>query len=254
MTIHKIKIQLLLLIILFGQITVTIAVPVGGNTTIDSFNKAKKYNERYVYNDHRVTLYCGATFNKQKKVSFPVGFKTTKYKNRQKKLEWEHVVAAENFGRNFKEWREGHSACINKKGKAFKGRKCAEKTNKEYRYMQSDMHNLFPAIGAVNAMRSNYNFTMLPELDNSFGSCEMKIGKSKVEPPLRSRGQIARTYKYMDSVYSRYQMSRQQRQLMDAWDKMYPVNQWECTRARRIEKVQGNPNLVVLSRCSNKNL
>ena len=30
-------------------------------------------------------------------------------------------------------------------------------------------------------------------------------------------------------------MSRQQRQLMDAWDKMYPVDQWECTRAKRIE-------------------
>lgn len=54
-------------------------------------------------------------------------------------------------------WRDGHDSCVNSKGKTFKGRKCASKLSKEYRYMQSDMYNLFPAIGSVNALRSNYN-------------------------------------------------------------------------------------------------
>ncbi|MEC6816842.1 hypothetical protein VXS05_17635 [Photobacterium toruni] len=31
-----------------------------GNTTQDSFNKAKRTLERSVYADHRETLYCGA--------------------------------------------------------------------------------------------------------------------------------------------------------------------------------------------------
>ena len=35
----------------------------GGNEWNDSFNKAKKKLERQVYYDHRVTLYCGATFD-----------------------------------------------------------------------------------------------------------------------------------------------------------------------------------------------
>ncbi len=34
-----------------------------GNTTINSFNKAKKTLERSVYFDHRTTLYCGAKFD-----------------------------------------------------------------------------------------------------------------------------------------------------------------------------------------------
>lgn len=102
-----------------------------------------------------------------------------KYEKRAKKVEWEHVVPAENFGRTFVEWREGNHACVNSKGKAFKGRRCAEKVNTEYRHMQADMFNLYPAIGAVNALRSNYNFTMLPGEASDFGSCEMKIENKK---------------------------------------------------------------------------
>jgi len=37
------------------------------NTTIQSFNKAKKLLERNVYHNHRETLYCGATFSKSGK-------------------------------------------------------------------------------------------------------------------------------------------------------------------------------------------
>jgi deoxyribonuclease-1 len=102
------------------------------------------------------------TFDTKKKVTPPKGFVTTKYVKRAKKIEWEHVVPAENFGRTFSEWCDGDKQCINRKGKKFKGRKCAEKVNAEYRHMQADMFNLDPAIGAVNALRSNYNFTMSP--------------------------------------------------------------------------------------------
>jgi len=120
----------------------------------------------------------------------------------------------------------------------------------EYRYMQADMYNLYPAIGSVNASRSNYNFTMLGDVKSSFGSCAMKIENRKAEPPVASRGVIARTYLYMDSIYASYKMSRQQRQLMDAWNKTYPVTAWECERAKRIQSIQGNLNEVVAQSCS----
>lgn len=144
--------------------------------------------------------------------------------------------------------------CVNNKGKTFKGRRCAEKVNHEYRYMQADMFNLYPAIGAVNALRQNYNFTVLPDEDSDFGSCEMKIDDRKAEPPVRSRGRIARTYLYMEDAYKRYNISNQQRQLMNAWDKMYPVDSWECLRAKRITELQKNSNMVVQSRCEAKEL
>lgn len=65
----------------------------------------------------------------------------------------------------------------------FKGRKCAEKVNMGYLYMQSDMYNLYPTIGAVNAMRQNYNFALLPDATPVFGTCQFKIYEKKVEPP-----------------------------------------------------------------------
>lgn len=234
---------------LFTMLLFTSLSSTAMNQTIDSFSKAKKTLEREVYQDHRVTLYCGAEFDSKKMVIPPNGFHTDKYVKRSKKIEWEHVVPAENFGRTFAEWREGDNRCVSSKGKSFKGRKCAEKVNKEYRYMQADMFNLYPAIGAVNALRSNYNFTMLPAEKSDFGSCDMKIANRKAEPPEGSRGRIARTYLYMDSTYSRYSMSKSQRQLMNAWDRMYPVTEWECKRAEKIAELQGNENEIVHSRC-----
>lgn len=207
----------------------------GGNETIQSFSKAKKSLEKKVYYNHRETLYCGAKFDEKKNVIKPVGFTTTKYIKRAKHIEWEHVVPAENFGRTFSEWRSGDPKCVSSKGKAFKGRNCASKVNLEYRYMQADMYNLFPAIGAVNAMRSNYNFLPTVDAESTFGSCSMKISDRKVEPPVNARGRIARTYLYMQDAYDRFNMSKSQAKLMDAWDKMYPVSEWECERASRIK-------------------
>ncbi|ABM04301.1 Deoxyribonuclease I [Psychromonas ingrahamii 37] len=244
-----IRITTLILLLAFSAISYA-----AGNTTKDSFSKAKKMLEKSVYFDHRETIYCAASFDSKKQITAPNGFHTSKYVKRAKKLEWEHVVPAENFGRTFKEWPEGSPQCSNNKGKSFKDRRCAEKVNVEYRHMQADMFNLYPAIGAVKALRSNYNFTMLPEEASDFGSCKMKIDNRKAEPPVEARGRIARTYLYMDETYSRYSMSKSQKQLMNAWDKMYPVNEWECKRAKKITSLQGGDNNVVKLRCTDKGL
>lgn len=222
-----------------------------GNMQNESFAKAKRLLEQEVYYDHRQTLYCGALFDEHKQIQLPQGFTADKHQKRSSRVEWEHVVPAENFGRAFPEWREGHALCVDRKGKAFKGRACAEKVNADYRRMQADMYNLYPAIGSVNAVRSNKNFQMLgPDVPSAFGSCPMKISGNKVEPPERARGQIARSSLYMaDSYGEHYRLSRQQQQLMQAWARQYPVDAWECRRASRIERLQGNENRFVKEPC-----
>ena len=226
-----------------------------GNTTIESFANAKFILEHEIYYDHRVTVYCDAEFDENKRICLPEGFATPKHEKRAERVEWEHIVPAENFGRAFVEWRDGDPICVDKNGKSYKGRKCAGKANKEYRLMEADMYNLYPSIGAVNAIRSNHNFQMLDKaLPSTFGICRMKVKGNKVEPPESARGIIARTYKYMDNEYPKYRMSKQQRKLMDAWDNMYPVNAWECQRAKRIEAIQGNENIFVKNKCISKGL
>jgi len=221
-----------------------------GNIVVECFVDAKKFLEEEVYFDHRITIYCGANFDETKRICLPDGFVTPKYERRAERVEWEHMVPAENFGRVFVEWREGGPLCINKNGTRFRGRKCATMSSQEYRFMEADMYNLYPAIGAVNAIRSNCNFQILDQsLPSTFGVCLMKINGNKVEPPEHVRGIIARTYKYMEYAYPKYKMSKQQKKLMDAWDKMYPVDEWECTRTKRIEAIQGNENPFVKNKC-----
>ncbi len=231
----------------------TIAFSQGFN---DSYSKAKKYLERNVYNiqEMRKTIYCNAVFNAQKIVELPSGIIIEKYKNKANKIEWEHVVPAENFGRAFIEWREGHPSCINNKGNAFKGRSCAEKVNMEYRYMQSDMYNLYPAIGSVNALRSNYDFVPMENVVSTFGTCEMTIIDKKASPPVVARGKIARAYLYMESEYARYRLSKSQKNLMQAWNNMYPVTADECYRTKQIELIQKNENTIVKNQCIDKGL
>jgi deoxyribonuclease-1 len=120
-------------------IAISIAIQaLAANQEVQSFSKAKKTLEKQVYNNHRTTLYCGATFDAKKRVTPPSGFITTKYVKRAKRVEWEHAVPAENFGRTFSEWRDGHKQCTNSKGKAFKGRKCAEKITR----LQKSQNNI----------------------------------------------------------------------------------------------------------------
>ena len=226
----------------------------GGNTQNESFNQAKRLLEKKVYYDHRVTFYCQAPFDAKKNIDLPDGFTTPKHEKRAHRIEWEHVVPAENFGRAFQEWREGSQACVDSKDRSFKGRKCAEKANRTFRLMQADMYNLYPAIGAVNALRSNYRYALLPTSPVTFGTCPMKIDGNRAEPPEYTRGAIARTVLYMADAYPQYRLSAADRKLMDAWNKMYPVNAWECLRAQRIEKIQKNENSFVKEACRNAGL
>lgn len=221
--------------------------------TVEDFGDAKYALDNYVYHDHRVTVYCGANYDKKKRIELPAGFSTNSHAGRVERMEWEHAVPAENFGRAFKAWREGHKNCVNN-GHPFKGRKCARKVSKTFRKMEADMYNLFPSIGAVNASRRNYAYAELPLEEVAFGSCTAKIGKRSFEPPDAAKGQLARASLYMDGEYRQFSLSRQQKQLFTAWDKLYPVDKWECNRARRIERIQGNENMFVKEPCQKAGL
>ena len=219
------------------------------NTQITSFSKSKKLLLK-VYKDNPFTLYCSCKFKGKKPNLSSCGYIPKKDKKRANRIEWEHVVPAHAFGQSFSEWRNGHPKCVSKKGKKFKGRKCAQKINEEYRRMQADMFNLYPAIGEVNGRRSNYSMAIIEGEKREFGKCDVEIKSRKVEPRGEIRGEIARTYMYMDSVYpGRGIISKKNRRLFDVWNRNDPVDEWECERAKRIEKIQGNRNEVVIMEC-----
>jgi deoxyribonuclease-1 len=222
-----------------------------GNTTIQSFNKAKRILQRQIYPDRAITFYCGCRFTPDRKISHRNGYVPKRNSRRADRIEWEHVVPAHAFGRSFTEWRLGHPECLDRKGRPFKGRNCARKKAEAFRYMESDLYNLVPAVGEINGLRSNYSFAIIAGEKREFGICDMEIEARKAEPPPQIRGDIARTYKYMDWAYpGRGVISGKNRKLFDAWDRQDPVDAWECERAGRIERIQGNVNPFVKEMCS----
>ena len=80
----------------------------GGNKSVQSFTKAKNLLKKVVYAGHNETFYCHGTFDKNNNITLPEGFTTPTHEQRAKKLEWEHVLPAEHFGRAFVEWRDGY--------------------------------------------------------------------------------------------------------------------------------------------------
>ncbi|ANU35304.1 endonuclease [Vibrio scophthalmi] len=195
--------------------------------------------------DYATSFYCGCDIKWQGRKGVPdlegCGYQIRKQtqKVRATRIEWEHVVPAWQFGHQMQCWQKG-------------GRKeCSKKKYPQFRQMEADLHNLTPAIGEVNGDRSNFNFSQWNGVNGvTYGSCEMQVNfkQRKVMPPARARGSIARTYLYMSQEYS-FDLSKQQRNLMQAWNKQYPAEKWECERDKHIAKVQGNHNPFVVEAC-----
>ena len=217
---------------------------------IASFSKAKSVAVK-IHQGYERTLYCDCAYIGKKVDLKSCGYVPRRESKRASRLEWEHVVPAEAFGNAFREWREGDSACV-RKGRRYRGRKCAEK-NPEFARMEADLHNIWPEVGELNGLRSNFSMAELgaeKEPRSDFGECRVKLESRKFEPEPQAKSRVARAYFYMEQAYpGRGIISDKNRKLYEAWDRLHPVDSWECERARRIEAAGGNKNPVLQDRC-----
>lgn len=207
-----------------------------------SFSEAKRLAEQ-IYKGHEVTFYCGCAYTYQGKKLIPdsssCGYipripvtKKGKPNARAIRIEWEHVMPAWVFGHQRQCWQKGgRDAC---------------KNDTVFARMESDLHNLTPAIGELNGDRSNFKFSMIPGEPRAYGKCDFEVNfkSATAEPPENVRGDIARIYFYMRDQYQ-IRLSAQQTELMDFWSKADPVDSWEIERNRRIQMIQGNGNPYV---------
>jgi len=230
-----------------------------GNQRIKSFSDAKKIAQK-LHADQFRTIYCDCPVEGKVVLIRECGYRPQKDPKRATRLEWEHVVPAENFGRAFVEWREGSPECVSR-GKKYKGRKCAEK-NPEFRRMEADLYNLWPEIGELNGLRSNFSMAELGAEkefagghEGRFGKCAVKIEDRKFEPMPAAKGRVARVHQYMNLVYpGRGIISDKNEKLFAAWSKLHPVDEWECARASKIKEIQGNSNPILESLCAKRGL
>lgn len=111
---------------------------------------------------YQYDFYCNAPFKANKKGKYtkfevvksdlytPRNEYTKKGKinQRAKRIEWEHIMPAQNFGKHLPCWKEG-------------GRKAC-KNDPTFAKMESDKQNLVPAIGEINGDRSNFRYAEAP--------------------------------------------------------------------------------------------
>lgn len=208
-----------------------------------TFTQAKKIAREQIYFDQNKskegTIYCGCQWQWAGTSGGRIDltschYQVRKQEERAKRIEWEHIVPAWVFGHQRQCWQKG-------------GRKNCVDTDPTFRAIESDLHNLAPSIGEVNADRSNFSYGMLPKNQpKQYGQCTSKVDSKMrtFEPRDEVKGQVARVYFYVHERY-KLDMSRQQQQLMMAWNKAYPVNKWEQERDNRIAKITGVHNPYV---------
>lgn len=210
------------------------------NAAPTNFTSAKIESRKYVYFDRTEegTFYCGCKWEWVGKSGgrtdlASCGYKIRAQETRANRIEWEHISPAENLGRNLACWKRG-------------GREECKKSDPLFNVMESNMFNITVSVGEANVDRLNYNFGMLPSTPLQHGACPIKIDfkQRTVEPRDAIKGMIARTYFYMFDRYD-LRMSDKQQQLFMAWNKMYPVSEWELERNRRIASRMGHNNEFV---------
>ncbi|KLE00245.1 endonuclease [Aliarcobacter butzleri] len=206
-------------------------------TTIfaESFSESKKLLKE-IYKDNQTTFYCGCKYDSSNKGNMidrnSCGYvprneltKKGKENERTNRIEWEHIMPAENFGRHLACWKDG-------------GRKACSK-DPIFNKMEADMHNLVPAIGELNADRSNFRYGADKPKVGMYGECKFEVDFDANRAYVRDeiKGDIARAYLYMSKTYN-INLSDQERKLMEAWDKQDPIDEWEIEKNKRIENIK----------------
>lgn len=181
----------------------------------NSYNQALKILWTTVYRQGGKTLYCSASFS------------TKNYKERKKLANAEHVFPMS--------WAAKALHCGTRK-------KC-QKRSAAFREIESDLHNIYPAVIAVNKARSNFRFADIPGEKRQFGRCDFEVDERKrlAEPTPAIRGEIARAMLYMEYQYG-LPLHKKTKTLMQAWDKADAPSKEEKRRAQIIQREQGKEN------------
>ncbi len=119
------------------------------------------------------------------------------------------------------------------------------RSNTQYKYAASDLHNLYPVTPRVELNRRNSRYAELPNNKDQFPNlnCSYKSSFQTVEPADEIKGNIARIIFYMHDAYDLPILDGVQ--MLMEWNEIDPVDQAERDRNILVEKIQGNRNRFI---------
>lgn len=209
-----------------------------------SFAQAKQIVYQ-IFSSHPKTLYCGCRFDSKHQIDLEsCHMNSAVDKKRAHKVEIEHILATDMLGHNLSCWQ--NNICEHH-GKPYKGRKCCEKMDGRFRQMESELYNLWPAVGLVNIARSNYSYGVV-NTNGKFYGCDFKINRMthEVEPSDNAKGIVARATLFMSDKYG-VTLNDAKRALYTQWHKQYPPSKWEKDWASQIALIEGYNNPYILN-------
>ncbi len=229
-----------------------IAVPLTAQSQIaTSFNSAKVKMYKLVYPNSGQTFYTNCEWSKKKVNLASCGLENSfpkKHMNRASRTEAEHIIPASWMLKKNKVERP----CVaTSKSNKYSPRKYCQAHDEDFRSAHNDLVNLRPAVGQINANRSNKPFSgsltgSKPMTYRGNGKV-FKVSSRVVIPDISICGDIARVAFYMQDIYG-VTYSKRQAQLFTEWDKQDAISEEEVLLNQRIKKTQGIGNHHVLGR------
>ena len=79
-----------------------------------------------------------------------------------------------------------------------------------------------------------------------YGKCNFEVDFKAKRAYIKDeiKGDIARIYFYMSDRYN-INLSKQERKIMEVWNKLDPVDEWERVKNKRVLRLQGNGNKYI---------
>ena len=120
--------------------------------------------------------------------------------------------------------------------------RCRAASN-EFNRIESDLHNIYPSLPAMNSARGSLPYAEIPGEARDFGACDFEKDDRgrRVEPRPAARGEIARAMFYMNRTYGLPIYSRQAEVLL-RWNREDPPDADERRRNDAIDRIQGRRN------------
>jgi len=247
------KLEPIVLTVIAASLVAVTVVASEVRPTTTSFTTAKK-RAMEVTAPHRETFYCGCDFDAEGNVSddkcgyVPRNMFTSSgdVNLRTVRIEWEHIVPAARMGKGRKCWeqREAFEECRTSSGGLLSSRNCCRKVDPEFKAMEADLQNLWPAIGELNADRSDKEFDTVAGEPREYGACDFETNSTVAEPRDAVLGEVARAYLYMAKVWGLKLLDEEMVQYR-AWSEADPPTEWELERDRKITELQGVSNTFV---------
>ena len=131
---------------------------------------------------------------------------------------------------------------VTRKLRCGKREQCRHNSSR-FNLIESDMHNLYPALRDVNQARGSMAFAEIKGENHYFKGCDFEVDfhARRVEPRPEARGRIARAMLYMADEYD-LDLYQRQRRLMEQWNRRYPPDAEERRHNRAVKRIQGKAN------------